>query len=325
MKKKCISLLLVLTMLCGILAGCSKESSTGNNDEKADSEGRKIAVLIANANMPFCQDMVTGVKEVVKEGDEVLEYSYDEDPTKQAETINDLIVKKVDLIITNILDADSVVSPLRQCKEAGIPVVLLDGQLAKENDDLCYATVENDVYNVGYMHGKSLCESIGGKGELAYIFWAAASDTAKLRVQGFKDAVAEYPDVKLVSEAESAFDTDSALEQINAILQLYPELDGFWATWAASGLAAVSAIGNAGMQDTCKLAVSDFDTDFANYLKDGKIYSCVYLNTVNMGKLAMEAGYKAMNGEELEEKHIINSEQSEVKADQADEFLEKLK
>lgn len=323
MKKKCISMLLIVAMMCGLLVGCGSEKA--ESEEKDESKAKTIAVLIANANMPFCQDMVTGVKEVVKEGDEVLEYSYEEDPTKQAETINDLIVKKVDLIITNILDADSIVSPLRQCKDAGIPVILLDGQLTEENDDLCYATVENDVYNVGYMHGKSLCESIDGKGELAYIFWSAASDTAKLRVQGFKDAVAEYPDVKLVSEAESALDTDSALEQINAVLQLYPDLDGFWATWAASGLAAVSAIGNAGMQDTCKLAVSDFDTDFANYLKDGKIYSCVYLNTINMGKLAMEAGYRALNGEEIEDKHIINSEQSEVKEEQVEEFLEKIK
>lgn len=327
MKKKWISILLVAMLVCSMIMGCStgnESSGETSKEEKDGSEGKTIAVLIANANMPFCQDMVKGIKEAVKDSDEVVEYSYDEDPTKQAEIINDLIVKKVDLIITNILDADSVAAPLRQCKEAGIPVVLMDGQLAEENDDLCYATVENDVYNVGYMHGKSLCEEIGGSGKLAYIFWAAASDTAKLRVQGFKDAVSEYPDVELVSEAESALDTDSALEQINAILQLYPDLDGFWATWAASGLAAVSAIGNAGMTDSCKLAVSDFDTDFGNYLKEGKIYSCVYLNTVNMGRLAMESGYKAMDGEELEEKHIINSEQTEVKQEQAEEFLKKL-
>ncbi len=325
MRKKCISLILVIGLVVSMLVGCSTGSSSEKNQTKETKEsGRKIAVVIANANMTFCQDMVTGIKSAVKEGDEVLEYSYNEDPTKQAEIINDVIVKNVDLIITNILDSDSVVSPLRQCKDAGIPVVIMDGQLAEENEDLYYASVENDVYNIGYMHGKSLCEEIGGKGKLAYIFWAAASDTAKLRVKGFEDAVAEYPDVELVSKAESALDTDSAVEQINAILQLYPDLNGFWATWSAAGLAAVSTIGNAGMTESCKLAVSDFDTDFAHYLKEDKIYSCVFLNTQNMGKMAMEAGYDALDGKELEDKHLVNSEQSEVKKDQADEFLEKL-
>jgi len=323
--KKWTAIILVVTMLVTLTAGCGSKEEPKDSATSKGAAGKKIAILIANANMPFCQDMVKGIKSVVKEGDTVLEYAYDEDPTKQAEIMNDLIVKKVDVIITNILDADSVIAPMRQCQEAGIPVVLMDGQLAAENDDLCYATVENDVYQIGYMHGKSLCEEIGGKGKIAYIFWAAASDAAKLRVKGFTDAVAEYPDVEIVSAAESALDTDSALDQINALLQLYPDLDGFWATWGAAGLSAVSAIGNAGMTESCKLCVSDFDTDFANYLKEGKIYSCVFLNTANMGALAMDAGYKAMAGEKLEEKHILNSEQTEVKMEQADKYLELLK
>lgn len=330
MKNKLLSILVIAAMSFTVLAGCSTTSTessestdtTESTEAATDSEGGKVVgVVIANANMPFCQDMVTGITAGLEDGDTILEYAYDEDPTVQAEIIGDLIVKDVDVIITNVLDVDSIVASLKQCDEAGIPVILMDGQLAEENEALAYATVENDVYNIGYIQGKAMCESIGGEGQVGYLFWTAASDSAKLRVQGFLDAIAEYPDVEVVSEATSTFDTDSALEAVDAALQLYPELDGYWATWAAAGLASVSSIGNAGMTESCYLGISDFEADFATYMEDGKVDSCVYLNTVNMGALAIEAAYSAMNGETLEDNHLVNSEQTLVTLDNVDEFL----
>lgn len=316
--KKAMSVALVVLMVMSMVLGCGKSS---DSNEATEKEGYTIGMIIVDPAFNFCQAMAQGVRDNLREGDELLEYSYNYDTAVQADIIDDLITKQVDMIIIEALDLESLVAPLRNCQDAGIPVVLMDGKLEGDNENLVVATVENDVYNVGYLQGKSLCEAASGEGKVGYISWVNGGPAATGRIEGFRAAVEEYPNVEIVSDAETETTTDAAMESINATLQLYPDMKGFCAFFGQAGLSAVSAIGEAGMQETCKLAVSDFDVDFAEYLKEGKIYSCVYLNAPNMGKMAIEAAYEYLGGEFTETQHLVNSEQTEVTAENVDEFL----
>lgn len=318
--KKTLVLILTLAMLLSLL-GCKSTPAATEAPSDAPAAGRNIGVIIVDPAFTFCTEMARGVKENIREGDNYLEYAYNYDVATQADIVDDLITKQVDAIIIEVLDVESLVAPLRKCKEAGIPVFLMDGRLSEENEDLAQATVENDTYKIGYLQGKSLCEEAGGTGELAYLAWVNGGTACTGRIEGFTAAVAEYPDIQLVSTQECETTTDAALESITATLQLYPNLKGFCAFFGQAGLAAVPALEGAGMANSCKLCVSDFDSDFGNYIKSGKIYSGVYLNTPNLGKMAINAVYDYLDGTTTEIQHLLNSEQTEVKADNVDEFL----
>ena len=333
--KKTLVLILALAMLLTMF-GCKSTDTTApsenttntaetvsgdNAADTAEAAGKTIAVIIPDPAFTFCTEMARGVRENMREEDTYLEYAYNYDVATQAEIVDDLITKNVDAIIIEVLDVESLIAPLRKCKDAGIPVFLMDGRLPDENEELAQATVENDTYNIGYLQGKSLCEEAGGSGELAYLAWVNGGTACTGRIEGFEAAVAEYPDMKIVSAQECETTTDAALESITATLQLYPELKGFCAFFGQAGLAAVPALESAGMADSCKLCVSDFDADFGNYIKNGKIYSGVFLNTPNMGKLAIGAAYDFLDGTTTEIQHLVNSEQTEVKTDNVDEFL----
>jgi ABC-type sugar transport system substrate-binding protein len=286
----------------GAVADETSDETTAEPTSVAGS-GVTIGFMCGNQTMDFFLKMQKGVEDAVADGDKIITYSFDDDATKQSQIFDDLIVQKVDVIITTILDAESVYASLVKCQQAGIPVILLDAYPDGEDyQDLFVCAVVDDLYNAGYQHGKALCEAIGGEGELCYIWIAGLSEAMNQRIYGFEAAVAEYPDVELVGYTEiSGVDMETALNAISAQLQNYPDMDGYFASWANAGLAAVSALAAADMGDV-KLAISDLDATLAQYIVDGKAIACMDLNSYGMGQQAVGLAYQYLSGETIPEK-----------------------
>ena len=332
MKKSAVVLTLVVFLLVFAFAGCN--AAEGQEvDASADTvaeqevvsetaEPVEIGFIVGNQTMDFFLNMQQGVMDAVAEGDKISTYSFDDDPTKQSGIFEDLIVKDVDVIITSILDAESVYASLVKAQEAGIPVILLDGYpTAEDQQDLYVCTVVNDLYGAGYQHGKMLCEAIGGQGEIGYIWIAGLPDVSNQRIYGFQDAVAEYPDVEIVAYTEiNGVDTETCLNAISAQLQVHPEIDAYFTPWANAGLAAVTALAAAGMEDV-ELAIIDMDATLGQYIVDGKVLTCMDLNSYGMGQKAMELAYQYLAGEEITDK-VYKIQTIPVTADNVADYLE---
>jgi len=320
MKKKMFSFILVLMLvLTGVLSGCSS-SSDGNqtdvSDETSAEEGRTIACIVGNQTMDFFTDIAKGAQEAAKDGDKVLIYSFDDDANKQSQIFEDCITKEVDVIMTTILDSEAIITSLRKAVEAGIPVITMDAYPDGEDvDDLYIAAVLDDLYQAGYDHGIELCEAIGGEGKLGWVWYTGSSAVAKKRCEGFEAAVAEYPDVEIAVYSEGSVDTESCLNQISTQLQNHSDLDGYWAPWGNAGMAAVTALASAGMDDV-KLAISDCNEDLVQYVLDGKVIALMDLNATGIGQKAMELAYEYLENGEVNEQinyvEVINVNESNI-------------
>lgn len=316
MKKRILSSVLMIALTTTLILGGCGTKSDDKEENNAKDKKRTIACIVGNQTMDFFVNISKGAQDAAGEGDEVLIYSFDDDANKQSQIFEDCITKKVDAILTTILDSEAIITSLRKAEQAGIPVITMDAYPdGKGVEDLYAAAVLDDLYQAGHDHGVALCEAIGGKGKIGWVWYTGASEVAKQRCEGFKDAVAEYPDVEIVAYSEGSVDTESCLSQISAQLQNYSDLDAYWAPWANAGMAAVTALASAGMSDV-RLAISDCNEDLVKYVLDGKVIALMDLNARGIGEKAMELACEYLDkgkvSEQINYVEVINVDESNI-------------
>ena len=159
MKRKLISMLLASALAVSMLAGCgtsgevADESATGesaeSSEETAEDTGKKmIGVAMPTKDLQrWNQDGENMKKELEAAGYEVdLQYASNE-PTTQVSQLENMVSKGCDLLVVASIDGSTLGEPLRQAKEAGIPVIAYDRLIMNTDAVSYYATFDN--YMVG--------------------------------------------------------------------------------------------------------------------------------------------------------------------------------
>lgn len=154
MKKKLLSMVLAIGMVFG-LAACSNQSTSttasnnANTDSTAtaggaDSKGKKIGVAMpTQSSERWIRDGKNMKQKLEALGYEVdLQYAEDEVQT-QVSQIENLISSGVDCLVIASIDSSTLVNPLQQAKDAGIPVIAYDRLLMDTDAVSYYASFDN--------------------------------------------------------------------------------------------------------------------------------------------------------------------------------------
>jgi ribose transport system substrate-binding protein len=92
------------------------------------------------------------------------------------------------------------------------------------------STVSNigydDRWQSGYLAGQYIAKQLKGEGSIIQIMGPSGSDWTKLRQQGFKKAIAEYPGMKIVGEADGGYVRDKGLTAAQDLLTKFPDVKG---------------------------------------------------------------------------------------------------
>jgi ribose transport system substrate-binding protein len=155
--------------------------------------------------------------------DEVVLANRDTDATGQIADIEGLISQGVDAIIVNPADATALDDVIASAAEQGIIVVSVDQAVTAEE---AY-NVTNDQVAYAELGAGWLFERLGGSGNVAYMrgFEGHPADTA--RDEGFQAALAEYPDIEIVSEVFTGWDPSTGAQQALDIITT-EDVDGIW-------------------------------------------------------------------------------------------------
>ena len=82
---------------------------------------------------------------------------------------------------------------------------------------------------------------LGGKGSIAIINQPAITSVLD-RVQGFREGIAQYPDIRIVADVNGQSVRNKALEATADVLQAHPLLDGIFGINDDSALGALDAV-----------------------------------------------------------------------------------
>jgi ribose transport system substrate-binding protein len=148
---------------------------------------------------------------------------------EQLQQLRDLIAKDVDAIVFNPNDPAALNPALEEAKAAGIKTVSVDAYVT---DPDTYNLYNNQV-NYAYLGAKWLFEQMGGKGNVYYSRGFAGHPADTDRDVGFKKALAESPDIKVLPSADgehTGWDPAKATENINNWISSgqYDDTQGIW-------------------------------------------------------------------------------------------------
>ena len=208
--------------------------------QKQESKSTKtIGVSLLTRAHVFYKDLEEGLKsEAAKNGYELIITAGEFDIGKQSSQIEDFITRKVDAIVLCPVDSRGVGPAVRKANEAKIPVFTAD-IAAQEGDVVCH--IASDNVAGGRLAGEYLAKLLGGKGNLAIIGQPTVTSVLD-RVQGFKDAVAKYPDMKIVADMNGEGVRDKAMQVASDVLQSHPDLQGIFGINDDSALGTLDAV-----------------------------------------------------------------------------------
>jgi len=156
---------------------------------------------------------------------------------EQVSAMEALISRKVSGIVLAALDSKGLAPVVKRAKEAGIPVVLVDGGV--ETDPANYLSlVRTDNVRAAGLAADFAASLLSYSGKVAQLEGEPGSEAAINRVKGFHEGVGKYPDIKLVSSITGHWTTPGGVEATEAILSANPDVN---LIFASSDLMAVGA------------------------------------------------------------------------------------
>ncbi len=208
-------------------------------DKKEEKSSKKIGVtLLARAHI-FYRDLEDGLNsQADSNGYQLIISSADFDLGKQISQIEDFISRNVDAIIVCPVDSKGIGPAIEEANRANIPVFTAD--IAAEEGKVVSHIASDNVAG-GRLAGEYLAKLLNGKGELAIIDQPAITSVLD-RVKGFKEAIAKFPNLTIVSDVNGMGVRDRSLQAATDVLQAHPNLAGIFGINDDSALGALDAV-----------------------------------------------------------------------------------
>ena len=201
--------------------------------------------------------------------------SVSSDMAEQARVMADAVAQGVDAIGVSCNNPDGCVDPINAAIEAGIPVMTWDSD-SPESQRFTYLGVSN--YLGGRAAGDLLVRAMGTTGKVALLTGVPGAANLEERIQGFKDYVAAYPGIEIVTTVACNDDINLGVQVVEETMQAYPDLDGWffvglWPIFAGKGAMPLfeEAVLNGGMK---AIAFDTLPVEL-EWVKDGLLHGLV--------------------------------------------------
>lgn len=225
----------------------------------------------------------------------------------QIKALRAFIAQKVKAIILAPVVETGWEPVLTEVKAAGIPVVLVDRGI-KVTDDSLYATlIASDFVEEGRMAGEWLAKKTGGECHIVQLEGTPGSAPAIDRKKGFEDAIAKYPDMKIIKSQTGDFDRAKGKELMEAFIKAEGKnIQAVYAHNDDMAIGAIQALKAAGMKPGTEVVVISIDgiKDAFQAMIDGELNATVECNPL-LGPAAFDAVEKLLKGETLPKKTVV--------------------
>jgi ribose transport system substrate-binding protein len=221
---------------------CAGGGTTGGGTAGGGAKLR-FAVMPKSLDLPvFNYAKVGAEREAAKRGDVEVIWRGPEnaDQLRQKEILESFITQHVDGIAISCLNGDFLTETINKAVDAGIPVVTWDADAPKSKRLAFYGV---DDLAAGRILGKQAAQLLGGRGKVAIITSYGATNLER-RLQGVREALATYPDIRIVETYDIKEDPVHCGEIIASGTNRYPDLGawisvGGWPVFTRNALDAV--------------------------------------------------------------------------------------
>jgi ribose transport system substrate-binding protein len=221
------------------------------------------------------------------------------DPAKQGAVIDEFIVKKVDIVLLCPIVKGALVSAVKKCNQAGIPVMILNRLLGEGADTIAYVGA-ND-YTGGLVQGELVVDAIGKKGNIILLQGNLGASPQINREKGLEDFLKSYPDIKIMAKYPCDFDRSKALAAMQDALLKYPkgQIDAVVSQDSEMCMTALQAIKAAGRTELVgKIVAFDYPSYVKENILNGNFAGSVLQDPYQQAMLGMDAVWMYLSGNE---------------------------
>tara|TARA_R110000737_G_C14614191_1_gene491573 strand:+ start:2341 stop:3297 length:957 start_codon:yes stop_codon:yes gene_type:complete len=258
-----------LKMLCFfaialILNGC------GGPDERALDQPKKVAVIVSTLNNPWFVVLAeTAADRATELGFEATIFDSQNNTALETDHFENAVSSGYDAILFNPTDADGSIANVRIAKEKGVPVFCMDREI--NATDAATSQILSDSYAGCVAIGKYFVEKLNKKGKYVEILGLVGDNNTWSRSKGFHSVVDNYPELQMVAQQNADFDRNKAMEVMESILQVHPDIKGVFCGNDAMAMGAYQALVSSGKADQVMVFGFDGASDVINSIRDKKI------------------------------------------------------
>lgn len=282
----------------------------------AFAEGYTFGATYWTLNNPYFIAIEEGIRTAVEaNGDTLISYDPQGDVTMQISQMEDLIAQGVDLIFLNPADWQGIRPALDSAERAGVPIIVVDTPVYDSDMVLC--TVWSDNYHAGELCAEDMFSKLDSGNII--ILDLPTDKSAIDRYQGFYDRVMENGNFTILDTHNGEGSTEGSMPVMEDMIQAYgDEIDVAFGINDPSALGIISALEAAGMTDQVLVYGVDGSPDGKAMIRDGKLTGTAAQFPEEIGAVAVENAYLALEGNEIPEEIFIDVEM--VNADTLSNF-----
>jgi len=252
-----------------------------------------VGLSVSTLNNPFFVTLRDGAKAAAsKAGLDLVVLDAQDKADKQVGDIEDLVQRKVKVVLVNPTDAAAVVPAIQRANAAGVPVITVDR--AAGGGKVAFHIASDNVAG-GKMAGELICKLLGGKGNVVELEGIPGSSAARDRGKGFNDALkASCPGVKVVARQTANFDRGQGLSVMENVLQAQKAIDAVFAHNDEMALGALQATRASGR--AIKVVGFDATDDAVKAVQACQMAATVAQQPSEMGRLSVEKAAQLAKG-----------------------------
>ena len=203
----------------------------------------------------------------------------------EVEAFRDAVNRKASGILVSVADPKLLQDDIDKAIAAGIPVVTIDAD-APASKRLFFIGTNN--YQAGLIGGRRLVEELKGKGNVVVFTISEQSNLAE-RLRGYRDAIANHPDIKITQVVDIQGDPLVAFDTMTTIVHIKsPRVDAVVCLEALAGKEIAAVLNNEHVKDRVVIAM-DTDADVMDWIKKGGIAATIAQKPFTMAYVGLMA------------------------------------
>lgn len=271
----------------------------------AGAEAETVAVFTKDQNSPIFAELRAGaVVEGNKLGVQVVNYvpSTADSVPEQNQLVEDAIKDKPDAIVFVPVDYTQAAGAVAKINAAHIPLINVNERLSGGN---VVAYVGIDDVDLAKTTGRYLLKAMGGKGNVVIVDGPPSNLTAQGRARGFRDAIKEFPNVKLLAGKAGDYTRAQGYQVMNGFLRSYPQIDG---VMAANDPTAIGVVDSLKYYSRKALVVGiNASKEVMDLLKSGAVIGSGDYDSFVQGCVGVEIAVRNLRKEQTPKQAMLKS------------------
>jgi len=285
------------------LASCRKESGGGG-------AGGKWTVGFSQMghDNPWRMAQTASLKaEAARRGYDIVVTDAQDQTAKQVSDVEDLIARRVNVILLAPREYEGLAPALQSAKDAGIPVILVDREAEGTAGEDYVTFLGSNFVEQGRRAAEWLVKETGGTAGIVELTGTPGSSVAVDRAKGFHDVIAQHPGMKIIASQTGEFSRANGQRVMQNLAQsLGRQITAVYAHNDEMAMGAIEALRSAGLQPGKDVKIVSVDGERAalEAIQRGELGATVESNP-RFGPIAFETIEQLRRGEKIPPKKLI--------------------